>query len=258
MRGFGSVYRKELYVLFASPVFYVVAFTFLVIAGYFFYSAMAYYNMISFQVQASQNPMMAQQLNISEVVLRPFFLDLSIVLLLLSPLLTMRLYAEERKTGTLELLFTYPIADRATLLAKFLAVVTALFVILAGTFPSILLLETISNPSWKPILSGYLGVFLLGSAFLSLGLFTSSLTQNQIVAAVLSFGALLMFWVIGWMKELVGPAAGQWIQYISITNHFSNFAKGVIDSRDFLYYIFFIALFLFLTLRQMESHRWRG
>jgi ABC-2 type transport system permease protein len=256
MRGFFPVYRKELYSLFASPIFYVVAFTFLVIAGYFFYNALAYFNLLSFQ--ASQNPFMAKQLNLLEMVLRPFFMDLSIVMLLLSPLLTMRLYAEERKTGTIEFLFTYPISDSAALLAKFAAVVSVFAVIVAGTLPGIFLLSMITNPSLKPILCGYLGFMLLGSAFLSLGIFTSSTTQNQIIAAVLSFGTLLMFWVIGWVKSFVDPTTAGLIDYLSITKHYDNFTKGIFDSRDALYYLLFITFFLFLTLRQMASYRWRG
>ncbi|GLI34086.1 ABC transporter permease subunit [Desulforhabdus amnigena] len=256
MKGFVSVYRKELYSLFASPIFYVVAFTFLLISGYFFYSNVAYFNLLSFQ--ASQNPMMASQLNLAEMVLRPFFLNVSVVLLLISPLLTMRLYAEERKTGTLELLFTYPVTDGSTVLAKFAAVTTAFVAILAGTLPGIMLLGYISNPNWKAVFSCYIGIFLLGGAFLALGTFTSSLTQNQIIAAVLSFGALLMFWVIGWIKSLVNPSMAVIIEYLSVTNHFDSFTKGVLDSRDFLYYLLFVLFFLFLTLRQMESYRWRG
>jgi len=256
MKGFMSVYRKELYVLFASPIFYVVALTFLIIAGYFFYNTVAFYNLLSFQ--ASQNPMMAEQLNLEQTVLRPFFLNLGIVLLLLSPLMTMRLYAEERKTGTLELVFTFPIADRSALLAKFAAVVTALALILIGTLPGILVLHSFSGLNWKLVLCGYSGIFLLGSSFMSLGIFTSSLTQNQIIAAVLSFGALLMFWVIGWTKPLVAPTMAALIEYLSITQHLDNFAKGVLDSRDILYYLLFVTFFLFLTLRQLESHRWKG
>jgi ABC-2 type transport system permease protein len=256
MKGFGAVYRKDLYSLFASPIFYVLAVTFLILANYFFYSAVAYYNLLSFQ--ASQNPMMASQLNLTEMVLRPFFLDISIILLLISPLITMRTFAEERKNGTLELLFTYPVSDKASVLAKFAAVVTALAVILAGTLPGILMLGYIGNPKWTPILSGYLGILLLGSGFMSLGLFTSSLTQNQIIAAVLSFGALLLFWIIGWLKSLVGPATGEVVEYMSLTKHLESFAKGVLDSRDFIYFFIFIAFFLFLTLRRVESHRWKG
>lgn len=256
MKGFSPLYRKELYSLFASPIFYVVAFTFLVISGYFFYTAVAFFNFQSFE--AAQNPMMARQLNVSDMVIRPFLMDMSIVLLLLSPLLTMRLYAEERKTGTIELLFTYPISDTATILAKFLAAATALLAILAGTLPGVFLLGTFGQPSWDTIVCGYCGIFLLGSSFLSLGLFTSSVTQNQIIAAVLSFGALLMFWVIGWAKNLVGPSMGAVIEYLSVIKHFDSFAKGVLDSRDFIYYLLFMLLCLFLTLRQMESYRWRG
>lgn len=256
MKGFVSVYRKELYSLFALPVFYAVAFTFLVLAGYFFYSAIVYYNLLSFQ--ASQNPMMAKQMNLMEMVLRPFFFDLSIVLLLISPLLTMRLFAEERKTGTMELLLTYPLPDRSIILAKFAAVVSAFAVILAGTLPGIFLLDYLANPAWKAILCGYLGILLLGSSFMSLGVFTSSLTQNQIVAAVLSFGALLMLWVIGWAKSYVGSTMGEVIDYLSIVKHFDTFAKGILDSRDLLYYLIFIVFFLFLTLRQMATYRWRG
>lgn len=256
MKGFASVYRKELYALFASPIFYAMGLTFLVISGYFFYNSVAYYNLLSFQ--ASQNLNLAEQLSLEQMVIRPFILDLSIVLLLICPLITMRLYAEERKSGTLELLCTYPIADRSTLLAKFGAVLTVLGVILAGTLPGLMLLDTIESLNWQAVSCGYLGIFLLGSAFMSVGIFTSSMTQNQIIAAVLSFGALLMCWVIGWTKSLVGATAGALIDYLSITSHLDSFAKGVLDSRDIVYYVSFVFLFLFLTLRQLESYRWKG
>ncbi len=256
MKGFWSVFRKEVYILFASPIFYALALTFLIIAGYFFYNSVAYYNLLSFQ--ASQNPMLAEQLNLEQMVLRPFFLDLGIVLLLVSPLITMRLYAEERKTGTIELLFTYPLTDSSTLLAKFWAVLTALAVLLAGTIPGMLVLDQISGLNWALVFSGYLGVFFLGGAFLSVGIFTSSLTQNQIIAGVISFGALLMLWIIGWAKTMVGPEAAAVIGYLSITQHLDNFAKGVLDSRDIIYYVLFVTFFLFLTLRQMVSYRWKG
>jgi ABC-2 type transport system permease protein len=256
MKGLWAVYRKELFSLFASPIFYVVAFIFLFIAGYFFYGAIAYYNLLSFQ--AHQDPFIAAQLSIGNMVLRPFLSDLSIVFLLVSPLLTMRLYAEERKTGTLELLFTYPLTDLGTLLAKFAAVLTVFLVLLLGTFPGIFILEFIGDLNWKVVFCGYLGFFLLGSSFISLGLFTSALTQNQIIAAVLSFGILLMFWIIGWVKSLVSTGWASLVSYLSIMEHFSSFSSGVLDSRDLLYYIMFIVFFLFLSQRQIESYRWRG
>ena len=158
----------------------------------------------------------------------------------------------------MELLLTYPLPDRSIILAKFVAVVSAFAVILAGTLPGIFLLDYLANPSWKAILCGYLGILLLGSSFMSLGVFTSSLTQNQIIAAVLSFGALLMLWVIGWAKSYVGSTMGEVIDYLSIVKHFDTFAKGILDSRDLLYYLIFIVFFLFLTLRQVATYRWRG
>ncbi|SMC23378.1 ABC-2 type transport system permease protein [Desulfacinum hydrothermale DSM 13146] len=256
MRGFWSVYRKELYLVFASPIFFAVAFIFLVLNGYFFYSSVAYYNMVSFQ--AGQNPFMAQQLNVMDVVVRPLFMDLSIVLLLVAPLLTMRVYADERRTGTVELLFTLPVTDGAALVAKFLGVLSVLTLLLAGTLPSMALLGFLTDLNWKAVLSAYLGLWLLGAAFMALGVFTSSLTKNQIIAAVLSFGALLLFWVVSWMSSVLGPGASRFIEYLSIIRHFDSFSKGVLDSRDITYYLIFIAFFFFVTLRQIESYRWRG
>ncbi|MEN6437179.1 MAG: ABC transporter permease subunit [Syntrophobacter sp.] len=256
MRGFWAIYKKELYMIFASPIFYAVAFIFLVISGIFFYLILDYFNHLSFEL--AQNPMLARQVNIMEIVLRSFFLNLSFILLFLAPLLTMRLYAEERKAGTLELLFTYPVTDRAAVAGKYAASVTAFLMLLAGTLPGIIALALTAAPAWKSIVAGYLGTFLLGSAFLSIGIFTSSLTQNQIIAAVLAFGALLILWFVGEAKSIAGPTWGGLADYLSMTRHFEGFSKGVLDSRDLVYYILFSTLFLFLTLRQMSSYRWRG
>lgn len=257
MKGFWAVYRKELYSFVFSPVIYVVAVVFLLLAGYFFYSAIAYYSLISFQ--AGQNPFIAQELSLTNMVIRPFLLDLGIVLLLLSPLLTMRLFAEERKTGTLELLLTYPISDAATVWAKFLAVVTVLILLLIGTMPSMCILEYITNPNWPAILAGYGGVFLMGAAFLSFGIFASSLTQNQIIAATLSFGVLLGFWIVSWMQSVAQSKIVQEVfEYISITQHLDPFTKGLVDTRHVIYYLLFIAVFLFLTRRRIDSYRWHG
>lgn len=256
MKGFWPVYRKEIYSMFASPIFYAVAFIFLTVSGIFFYLILDYFNHLSFEL--AQNPMLASQVNIMEVVLRSFFLNLSFLLLFLAPLLTMRLYAEERKSGTLELLFTYPVADSAAMLGKYAASVTAYFALLAGTVPGIVALTLAASPAWKPVLAGYLGTLLLGCAFLALGIFTSSLTKNQIVAAVFSFGLLVILWFIGEAKSLAGPIFGAIAQYLSLTGHFDSFAKGVLDSRDLLFYCLFSLFFLFLTFRQMKSFRWRG
>uniref|UniRef100_A0A832A5C3 ABC transporter permease n=1 Tax=Desulfacinum infernum TaxID=35837 RepID=A0A832A5C3_9BACT len=256
MRGFWAVYRKELYALFASPIFYVVASIFLVLNGYFFYTALAYYNMVSFQ--AAQNPFMANQLHLMDMVVRPVLMDLSVVLLLTAPLLTMRTYAEERRSGTMELLFTLPVTDKGVVAAKFAGVLTTLALLLVGTLPCMAVLEAVADPNWKAILCAYLGLFLLGAAFLSLGMFSSAFTKNQIVAAVFSFGALLLFWVIGWLSSIMGPTSMRLVEYLSIVRHFDTFSKGVLDSRDVIYYLLFTSFFLFVTVRQIESYRWRG
>lgn len=256
MKGFVTVYRKELYRLFASPIFYVVAFIFLTLVGYFFYSSVAYYSLLSFQ--AGSNPFLAEQLNLTDMVLEPFFGSISIVLLLMVPLLTMRLFAEEKKSGTAELLFTYPISDRGAVLGKFSAAITVLVLLLAATLPTMILLEVLSSPAWSTIIGGYVGLVLMSSGFASLGILASSLTENQIIAAVISFGALLLLWIIGWAESLVGPTLGSMLKYLSLLTHFENFAKGILDSRDLLFYLLFIVLSLFATLRVLESRQWRG
>jgi ABC-2 type transport system permease protein len=256
MKGVYVVYRKELYQLLASPVFYVVAFIFLALVGYFFYSSVAYYSLLS--LEAGRNPFLSQQLNLTDMVLEPFFGSISIVLLLMVPLITMRLFAEEKKTGTIELLFTYPISDRGALLGKFGAGVSFAFLLLLGTLPAMLLLEAFTDPSWSTILGGYLGLLLMTSGFVSLGLLASTLTENQIISASIAFGALLLLWMIGWVESFVGPNLGNFLKYLSLFTHFDNFAKGILDSRDVIYYILFIAFFLFSTLRILESRQWRG
>ena len=256
MKGFLVVYRKELYRFFASPIFYVVAFIFLALVGYFFYSSVAYYSLLSFQ--AGTNPFLSEQLNLTDMVLEPFFGSISIVLLLMVPLITMRLFAEEKKSGTAELLFTYPISDRGAVLGKFSAGVTILLLLLLGTFPAMLLLEILTSPPWATILGAYVGLFLMSSAFVSLGLLASSLTENQIIAAAIAFGALLLLWIIGWSESLVGPTLGSFFKYISLLTHYDSFAKGILDSRDMLFYLLFILFFLFTTLRVLESRQWRG
>lgn len=256
MRGFFPVYSKEMYRIFASPIFYVVAFIFLTLAGYFFYSAVAYYSLLSFQ--AGRNPFLAQQLNLGEMVLEPFFGSIGIVLLLMVPLITMRLFAEEKKTGTVELLLTYPISDRGAVLGKFTAALSVVALMLTGTLPAMVVLSAFTTAPWATILSGYLGLVLMSSAFVSLGVLASSLTQNQIVAAAITFGAALLLWIIGWAQTLAGQEVGSVFVYLSLLSHFESFTKGVLDSRDILYYGLFVTLFLFATLRVLESRHWRA
>ena len=256
MKGAYVVYRKELYRFFGSPIFYVVAFIFLTLVGYFFYSSVAYYSELSFQ--AGRNPFISQNLNLTDMVLEPFFGSITIILLLMVPLITMRLFAEEKKTGTVELLFTYPISDRGAVLGKFGAGISVMVLLLVSTLPAMLLLQVFASPPWLTIMGGYLGLFLMSGAFVSLGLLASSLTQNQIIAATIAFGALLLLWIIGWAETLVGPTLGSFLKYLSLLTHFDNFARGILDSRDVFFYLLFTLFFLFTTLRILESRHWRG
>jgi ABC-2 type transport system permease protein len=256
MKGFKAVFKRELVAFFASPIFFVVGTIFLALSGYFFYTSVAYFNLISFQ--AAQNPYMAGQVNINEMVIKPLFDDMSIILLLIVPLLTMRLLAEEKKTGTIELLLTYPIRELAVLLGKYLATLFVILVFLASTFIYLFLLSWVGDLEWGPVLTGYGGLVLITAGFVSLGLFASALTQNQIIAAVVGFGALLMFWIIGWAGSVSGPVVGKVVNYLSLLEHIDPFTKGVLDSRDLIYYLNFSVFFIFLTLRYLDSKKIRG
>ncbi len=256
MRGIMAVFKKEITITFSSPIFYAATFIFMVVSGYFFYTNAMIYTIRSFQ--AGQNPFLAERLNLSDFVVKPFFGDMAIVLLLMLPLITMRSYAEEKKMGTIELLFTYPISDGAVLAGKFAASMFTLLTMLVGTLLPLILLETFAHLDWGLILSGYLGILLLGASFIALGIFTSSLTENQIIAAVLSFGAFLLFWIIGWAKSFAGPTLGSILEHISIVVHLDSFVRGLIDSRDLVFYLAFIFFWLFVTLRFLNTRFWRG
>jgi ABC-2 type transport system permease protein len=253
------IFGKELKSFFSSFIAYAVIAVFLVITGYLFYNLLATFSVLSFQAQA--NPMMARQynlLNINESVVRPLFGNISMIMLLMMPLVTMKLLADEKRSGTMELLLTYPVRDSEVVLGKYLACLVVLLTLLlcTATYPVLLLIW--GQPEIMPIVTGYLGLFLLGAAFLALGIFASSVTENQIVAASLAIGILLLFWMMSYSVNFVSPTLGQIISFIAINEHLESMAKGVIDTEDVVYYLSFILVFLFLTLRVIESNRWRG
>jgi ABC-2 type transport system permease protein len=256
MSGISAVLRKELTTYFATPIFYVMGFFFLLVEGFLFYFIyFNYFQTASFQV--AQNPQLAAMLDPFQVVFRSFFEDLGFILLLLTPILTMRLLAEEKRAGTAELLFTYPIPDWGVILGKFLAAfaVFATFLVFTVAYP--VMFSFLTRMDWGQVASGYLGVLLLGGATLALGLFASSLTANQIIAAISAFALLLLFWLIGAPKEM-GSAGSGFLAALSLREHLPNLAKGVIDTRDLLFFLCFTYFFLFLTKRQLESRRWRA
>ncbi|NVM20947.1 MAG: ABC transporter permease subunit [Desulfobacterales bacterium] len=255
MRNFYAILRRELYAYFSSPIAYAVMTIFLVLSGYFFYSAFAYFSMLSMQAMRMR---WAGGINVTDMVLNPTFSNMSVIMLLMMPLLTMRLFSEEKKEGTLELLLSYPIRETELLMGKFVACLVVFFAMLALTWLYPVLIWLYAKPDFGPIFTGYLGLFLMGAAFIALGLLVSSLTENQIVSAAVTFGAILMFWLIGWSEAFAGPSLGKVLSHLSLLGHFEKFAKGLIDTRDVIYYVDFSILFLFMTMRSLESKRWRG
>jgi ABC-2 type transport system permease protein len=256
MKGWYPVFRKEMANFFTSPIAYVVIASFLLISGFFFWANVSLMSLIS--LQATHNPMISEKINLSDLVIRPLVQNMSIVLLFLLPLLTMRLFSEEKKVGSIELLLTYPITDLGVLAGKFFAATALLLIMLALTASYSLILFVIADPDWGVFLSGYVGLILMGLAFISMGVFVSSLTENQIVAAAITFGTALMFWIISWTSTFAGETMGIIIRQLSILEHLDSFHKGIISLSDLSFFVLFSAFFLFLTLQSLEANRWRG
>ena len=256
MRKLGAIYRKELEHYFQSITAYVMIGLFLALSGYFFYSIFRYYNYLSYQ--AGRDPYMAGTLNLIEGVMRPLMSNVSVLLLFALPLLTMRLLAEEKKQGTFELLLTYPLSDGAVVMGKYLAALSVFAVMLAGSLLYPLLLVIYANPEPGPVVTSYIGLFLMGASFVAMGIFFSSITSSQIVAGAATFGVSLFFLTIGWAAPLVGSTLSKVLVQFSILEHYDAFAKGIIDTQDVTYYVFLTLFFLFMTLRSLESTHWRS
>lgn len=255
MKNIWAICKKEIKTYFTSPIAYVVITVFLVLVGFFFYSLIWWFN--SQSLQMARNPYYFQQLNINQMVYSPLFHNISIILLLMIPLLTMRLFSEEMKIKTDELLYTCPISVNQIILGKYFASLFVLLVMLLLT--GILSIFTFAhgNPEIAPILSGYLGLFLMGAAFMAAGIFFSSLTENQIVSAILTFGTLLLFWILNWASYSAGGIWKSVLNYLSFFQHFDDMTKGILDTTDIVYYISFSFFGLFLTHSVLQSRRWR-
>lgn len=250
------IFKRELKAYFVSPIAYAILSIFLVITGFFFWNMLMYFNLRSMQM--AQYPYMAGNMSLNEMVMKPLFQNMSVIILLVIPLLTMRLYAEEKKSGTIELIFTAPLTDAETAIGKFFAAFS-MFAVMAGmTLLYPLILSRVSTIEWGPVLSGYIGFLLMGGAFISIGLLLSAFSSNQIVAAVMSFGVLLFFWIIGWSSEFASGAFSKVLAYLSLIEHFDDFAKGICDTGDIIYYLSFIFLGIFATVQVLESSRWRA
>lgn len=255
MANVWALARREVQSYFASPVAYVVLALFIFLYGYFFSDYLFVFLERSMGRGGFGGP--SETLNLNQDLIRWLFHTTSVLLLFLVPMLTMRAFAEEIRSGTIELLLTSPVTDFQIVLGKFLGALFLYASMLALTFLHMAILFFFGDPEWKPLLVGYLGMLLLGSAFLSFGLVFSSLTRNQIVAGFLTFGTFLFLWLIEYAESWAGGASGI-VTYLSVTKHLEEFAKGVVDSRDLVYYLTFIGLGLFLSKASLESLRWRG
>jgi ABC-2 type transport system permease protein len=191
-------------------------------------------------------------------VIRYVLQNASVIILFVMPMITMRTYAEEKRSGTIELLLTSPVTDFQIIVGKFLGALGLYIAMLVVTLLYIAILFVFGNPEWRPLVAAYLGLLLMGGAFLSIGLFISSTTDNQIVAGIISFVVFLLLWIIGWFADSAGPTVGPITSYLSITEHFDDFSKGIIDTKHVLYYASLITFGLFLTAKSVDSERWRG
>jgi gliding motility-associated transport system permease protein len=256
MRNVLAIVQKELKSYFASPIAYIVIGLFALFYGYFY--AVYLQVFLRDSMSMGQMGMNQQAMNVNQQMLRPVLQNVTVLLLFLLPAITMRTYAEERRSGTIELLLTSPVSDVQIVLGKFLGALVLYAVMISVTLVHNGVLFLYGRPEWKPILTSYFGLMLIGGSFLSVGLFISTLTTNQIVAYIATFSTFLLLWVIPW----IGSFSSGWLtdltSYVSIIEHFDDFTKGVIDTTHVIYYLSLITFGLFLTARSVDTERWRG
>ncbi|MGH9406147.1 MAG: ABC transporter permease subunit [Terriglobia bacterium] len=254
MRNTLAVAGKEIRAYFHSPIAYLVMAIYAGLCGFFFYSFVAQYIVQMFRTMEMGGP--APDLN--QWIIRPLLEGvLTIVLLFLIPLITMRLFAEEKRSGTIELLLTSPLTDTQIILGKFLGALLLYVVLIILTFIYVSLLLIYGNPSALPLAANALGLLLFGAGLLALGMWISSFTKNQIIAGAVSFCVFLLLFVFNWVNSYSSGTVGRVFNYLSLTTHFDNFAKGVIDLSDVVYYVSVIVIGLFLTSRSLEALKGR-
>ena len=240
MRNFYAIFKKEFKSYFSLPIAYIFIVLFLGLS-----------NLLFFEIQKF---FMAGQAS-----MRGFFELMPWTFLFFIPAISMRLWAEEKKLGTMEMLMTLPVREYEVVLAKFLASFCFLVVTIALSFPLVITVYALGSPDGGPIIGSYMGVLLMGAAYLSIGMFISSLTENQIVAFIISVVMILILMIIGWdivlfaMPNFLVPV----FDYLGLGGHFASISRGVIDSRDLIYYFSLIGFFLYLNVRKLETGKWK-
>lgn len=236
MRAVWTIWKKEMRIYAVSPLAYVFLGAFLFLSGLFFYLG------VTLTGDAS---------------LRVLLANLAVTQLFVLPLLTMRHIAEERRQGTLELLFTAPVPLGSVVIGKWLASVALCGLMLAGTFVFPLILAYYGDPDWGVMATSYLGLGAVACGFSAAGLFASSLTDDQVAAGMLGILVLLPFWLVSRAEALLPDDWAASVQRFGVLAHLESFQRGVVDSADVLYFVAFTFIFLFLTFRSLESRRWR-
>jgi ABC-2 type transport system permease protein len=256
----GAIVEKEWRHYFGSPIAYVALFVWTALFGGFF--ALVFDRFLMFSQRAMQQMEFGggPKLSLNEMVIAQVLHNMAVVALFLTPMLTMRLFAEEKRQGTIELLATSPITDLQIVLGKFFGAIGLYVLMIVTGFVNFLPLWYYATvpPEWKPVLSGALALLLVGASFIAMGLFVSTLTRNQIVAGSLTFGLLLILWIVGWMDDPMGGPVAQAIGYLGLMNHVEDMMKGIIDLKDVVFYLSATGLGLFLALQSVESQRWRA
>jgi len=254
-KNISAIAGKELRGYFVSPLGWVVLGLFAFVFSFFFNGYLDWFSKQAMQAQFGGGP---PSMNVNSQMIRPLFSNISVILLFLMPMLTMRAYSEEKRSGTIELLLTSPVTDLEITLGKFLGAMGLFVAMMAVTFLYIGVLFIFGNPEWRPVVTGYLGLLLLGASFTAIGLFISSTTKNQMAAGAATFVCFLVLWIVGWLSESAGPTAGPVLTYLTITDHLDDFAKGIIDTKHLVYYGSLISFGLFMTLRSLDTERWKG
>jgi ABC-2 type transport system permease protein len=260
MKGLIAVYRREIGSYFVSPIAYIVVGLFLLVCGWFFYRILGYFIAQSVTSQMRSMQMGGPQpMDVPGLVIQNFFGIVSTIILFLLPMLTMGIYAEERKRGTMELLMTSPLTEYQIVLGKFFAGLTLFLVMLAPTLIYQFIMAAYAEPGipWRVLWSGYLGLVLLGAVLVSLGAFISSLTESQIIAAVATFAVFLLLWVLDFGARDSSSTWSDIVGYLSILRHYDDFSRGVIDTANVIFYVSLASIGVFLTQRSLDSMRWR-
>lgn len=251
-----AIAKREIDAYFATPIGWICLTAFTILSGFFFVLDLVYYMQIS--AESVMNPTMAEQVNVNDAILAPWFGQLGVTALLITPALSMRLLAEDRRNKSIELLLTSPVGSYAIAFGKMLGAAGFAAVIVAGTLPGVGLLFTFGSPDSGVVLTNYLGLYLLMLALMTMGLFYSSTTENQIVALVLAFGTGLALWIVGWGGEFGDDGALKTVlNYLSLPSHLEDMGGGLLRAKNLAYFLTFTGFFSLATAQRVEALRWR-